>query len=88
MDALRHVVEQIGDAALRIGDGDDAQCPRPAGTTMLARLDRLIGGEDPGLPTAVIGLLGQAALGAQLSRISPSVGVFSRKASSSGHMSR
>ena len=62
--ALRRVVVEIGDAALGVGAGDDAQGAAvrqvPDG---LARLDRLIGLHQLGLPGAEIRLLGQLALG-------------------------
>ena len=47
MEALGDVVEEISDAALRIRTDDDAQRP-PVGQIpdLLARLDRLIGGEE------------------------------------------
>ena len=63
---LRDIVEEVDDAALEVGVGHDAQ-----GTAVrqvpdgFAGLDRLVAGHQAGLPGAVVGLLGQAALGAQ-----------------------
>ena len=65
-EALRRVVEEVGDAALRIGAGHDAQ-RAPVGQVpdVLDRVDRLIGRERLRLPGAEVGLLGQLPLGAQ-----------------------
>ena len=64
--ALGRVVEQVGDAALRIGARDDAQrAPVGQMPDALGRLDRLIGGERLRLPAAEIGLLRQLARRAQ-----------------------
>ena len=66
MEPLGHVVEEIGDAALRIGIDDD-----PEGAAvgqipdLLDSLDRLVGCHEPGLPGAEIRLFRQVALGAQ-----------------------
>ena len=67
MVALGDVVEEIGHAALRVGIDDDPQRP-PVGQIpdLLARLDRLIGGEEALFPAAEIGLFRQQAGGAQL----------------------
>ncbi len=64
--ALRGVVEEIGDAALRVGARHDAQ-RAPVGQMPdgLDRLDRLIGGERLRFPAAKVRLLGQLPLGAQ-----------------------
>ena len=60
MEALGDVIEKIGHAALRIGIDGDAQRP-PIGQIpdVLARLDRLISGEEILFPGAKIGLLRQ-----------------------------
>ena len=65
-ETLCRVVIEIGDAALRVGAGDDAQ-RAPVGQVpdRLARLERGIGGEPFGLPAAKVRLLRQLALGAQ-----------------------
>ena len=64
--ALGDVVEEIGDAALRIGVDDDAQrAPVRQIPDLLARLVRLVGRHQARLPDAEIGLLGQPARGAQ-----------------------
>ena len=65
-EALRRIVIEIGDAALRIGTGDNAQRPSvgqmPHG---FARLDRLIGAQLLRLPGAEVDLFGQLPFGAQ-----------------------
>ena len=66
IEPLGHVVEQIGDAAVRIGRGDDAQ--RAAVGQMpgvLLRLDGAVGGVQLRLPLPEVPLLGQLARGAQ-----------------------
>ena len=66
LEALAHIVEEIGDAALRIGIGDDAQ-RAPVGQMPpgLARLDRRDRRPGVRLPGAEIRLFGQFACGAQ-----------------------
>ncbi len=62
--ALRGVVVEIGDAALRIGAGDDAQRPPVRQIPdRLARLDRLVGLHQLRLPGAEVRLLRQLPLG-------------------------
>ena len=64
--ALRRVVEEIGDAALRIGARHHPErAPVGQMPDRFARLDRLIGGKRLRLPLAEVFLLGQLALGAQ-----------------------
>ena len=66
MDALGDVVEEVGEAALRVRVGDDPERP-PVGQVppALLRLDGPVGGEQTGLPAAEIRLLGELAGGAQ-----------------------
>src|SRR5271163_781449 len=65
-EALRRVIEEVGDAALRIGAGDDAQGAAvgqvPDG---LDRVHRLVRRERLSLPGSEVGLLRQLPLGAQ-----------------------
>ena len=66
MEALGNVVEEVRDAALRIGIGDDAERAAVRQIPgLLARLDRLISRHEAVLPGTEVGLFGQAALGAQ-----------------------
>ena len=66
VEALGNVVVEIGNAALRIGRGDDAQCAAVRQVPhMLLRFDRGIGFVKLLLPQPEILLLGQLAVGAQ-----------------------
>ena len=66
IEAFGDVVEQIGDAAFRIGRGDDAERAAIGQVPgVLFRLDRAIGLMQLGLPGAEIRLLRQFARGAQ-----------------------
>ena len=66
MEPLGHIVEEIGDAALRVGIDDGAQGPAVRQIPdLLDGLDRLIGAHHLRLPGAEVRLFGQAALGAQ-----------------------
>ena len=66
VEALGHVVEQIGDAPLRVGIDDGAQGASVRQIPdMLGRIDRLVERQEAGLPSAEIDLFGQPALGSQ-----------------------
>ncbi len=65
-EALGLVVEEIGDAALRIGAGDDMDgAPIRQIPPILAGARRGIGGVHLGLPGAIVAELGQTTLSAQ-----------------------
>ena len=63
--ALRRIIVKIGDPALRIGTGDDAECsPVRKMPNRLVRLDRLIRAQLLSLPFAKVHLLRQLSIGA------------------------
>src|ERR1700722_20530396 len=66
IEALRDVIEEISNAAQRIGTGDRAQgAPVRDVPDMLDGIDRLVSGEKLALPKGEVGLLGQLPFGAQ-----------------------
>ena len=66
VEAFGNIVEQIGDAAFRVGRGDDAERAAVGQEPgVLGGLDGAIGLVQLGLPGAEVGLLRQLARGAQ-----------------------